>query len=170
LLNIEYRDGKLYLDDVEILKAEDVYINSKTGEQVFKHHYSGIQFYLDNFEYASVYLNKFNDTKMFNTIIRHLSNSTNETALLIARLIHRDKSISDQLENFENPSEEIRWFVDKLIGYHGNRLYNSFLKSLHIIAARIPAQNQQSFMGMEVQDFEDGNVNSAYVSSFQFFL
>ena len=65
-------------------------------------------------------------------------------------IIKNDKNISDQLESFENPSEEIKWFVDRLIGYHGTRIHNSFIKSLNIIAARIPAQNQQSFMGMEI--------------------
>jgi hypothetical protein len=87
---------------------------------------------------------------MFKTILRHLKNSSNDTAILISRIIKNDKNISDQLESFENPSEEIKWFVDRLIGYHGTRIHNSFIKSLNIIAARIPAQNQQSFMGMEI--------------------
>ncbi len=170
IINVTYKDKKHYVDDVEILKAGDSYVNSKNGEEVFKNNYSGIQFYLDNFDYESIYINKHNDDKMFKTILRHLKNSSNDTAILISRIIKNDKNISDQLENFENPSEEIKWFVDRLIGYHGTRIHNSFIKSLNIIAARIPAQNQQSFMGMEIQDFEDNNINSAYVSSFQFFL
>jgi hypothetical protein len=43
-------------------------------------------------------------------------------------------------------------------------MHTSFLKSLDIIAARIPAQNQQSFMPMKVVAFDNPNINTAYVS------
>ena len=43
--------------------------------------------------------------------------------------------------------------------------HTSFLKSLDIIAARIPAQNMQSFMPMKVVGFENPNINNAYVST-----
>ena len=46
----------------------------------------------------------------------------------------------------------------------------SFLRSLKILAARIPAQSQQSFMSMQVEAFANPDINSAYVSIFQFYL
>ena len=49
-------------------------------------------------------------------------------------------------------------------------MHTSLKKSLDIIAARIPAQNQQSFMPMKVVAWENPNVNTAYVSVMQFFL
>ena len=41
---------------------------------------------------------------------------------------------------------------------------------MDIIAARIPAQNQQSFMPMKVVAWDNPNINTAYVSVMQFFL
>jgi hypothetical protein len=35
-------------------------------------------------------------------------------------------------------------------------MYNSFIEHGKIIAARIPAQNMQSFMAMQIADFTDG--------------
>jgi hypothetical protein len=49
-------------------------------------------------------------------------------------------------------------------------MHTSFLKTLNIVAARIPAQNQQSFMAMEVEAYDNPDINSAYVSTYQFFL
>ena len=49
-------------------------------------------------------------------------------------------------------------------------MHTSLLKSLDIIAARIPAQNQQSFMPMKVVAWDNPNINTAYVSVMQFFL
>ena len=56
---------------------------------------------------------------------------------------------------------------NKLKGYlreQSKKIHTSFLKSLDIIAARIPAQNQQSFMPMRVVAFDNPNINTAYVS------
>jgi hypothetical protein len=44
------------------------------------------------------------------------------------------------------------------------------MRSLKIIAARIPAQSQQSFMSMQVEQFANPDTNNAYVSIFQFYL
>jgi hypothetical protein len=48
---------------------------------------------------------------------------------------------------------------------NGLAKHSSFLKSLEVIAARIPAQSMQSFMGMKVVAFEDTDTNNAYVSN-----
>ena len=41
-----------------------------------------------------------------------------------------------------------------------NDMRTSFLRSLEIIAARIPAQSQQSFMSMQVEQFDNPDINS----------
>lgn len=46
----------------------------------------------------------------------------------------------------------------------------AFLKSLEVVAARIPAQSRQSFMSMKVEGFGDLDENAAMVSIFQFYL
>jgi len=50
----------------------------------------------------------------------------------------------------------------------GHQLHTSFLKSLEVVAARIPAQSMQSFMPMKVAAFEAPDINTAYVSTAQF--
>ena len=52
----------------------------------------------------------------------------------------------------------------------GQEIYNSWLLSLKVIAARIPAQSQQSFMAMDVVGYENADINNAYVSSMQLWL
>ena len=52
----------------------------------------------------------------------------------------------------------------------GRELHSSFDKSLDIIAGRIPAQSQQSFMPQRVVAFDNNDINTAYVSTFQLFL
>ena len=52
----------------------------------------------------------------------------------------------------------------------GQEIHNSWLLSLKVIAARIPAQSQQSFMAMDVVGYENADINNAYVSSMQLWL
>lgn len=56
------------------------------------------------------------------------------------------------------------------ISQEGLRVHASFLKSLDVIAGRIPAQSQQSFMPQKVAAFTNSDINSAYVSVFQLFI
>ena len=56
------------------------------------------------------------------------------------------------------------------ISQEGLKVHASFLKSLDVIAGRIPAQSQQSFMTQKVAAFTNSDINSAYVSVFQLFI
>ena len=56
------------------------------------------------------------------------------------------------------------------ISREGLKVHASFLKSLDVIAGRIPAQSQQSFMTQKVAAFTNSDINSAYVSVFQLFI
>lgn len=56
------------------------------------------------------------------------------------------------------------------ISQEGQKVHASFLKSLDVIAGRIPAQSQQSFMTQKVVAFTNSDINSAYVSTFQLFI
>lgn len=60
-------------------------------------------------------------------------------------------------------------FYSKVVN-HGRAKYASFLKSLDIVAARIPAQALQSVMAMKIAAFANEDVNNAYVSNLQLFL
>ena len=50
----------------------------------------------------------------------------------------------------------------------GHEIHTSFLQSLKVVAARVPAQSMQSFMPMKVVAFEAPDINTAYVSTAQF--
>lgn len=52
----------------------------------------------------------------------------------------------------------------------GAKKYAAFLKSLDVVAARIPAQSMQSFMAMKVVMYENPDLNNAYVNNLQLFL
>ena len=79
--------------------------------------------------------------------------------------IDLSKMSSEQIED-----EIARSYPLQLIHKKANYTHTSFLKSLDIIAARIPAQNMQSFMPMRVVGFENPNINNAYVSTTQLWL
>ncbi len=82
----------------------------------------------------------------------------------------RNRAIS-QLSLRANAREpnELRYLREEFI-QEGRELHASFDKSLDIIAGRIPAQSQQSFMPQRVVAFDNNNINTAYVSTFQLFL
>jgi hypothetical protein len=61
-------------------------------------------------------------------------------------------------------------YLNSLVSKISNELYASFIKSLNIVAARIPAQSMQSFMPMKVIGFDNPDVNTAYVSTAQIWL
>lgn len=48
--------------------------------------------------------------------------------------------------------------------------HTSFLKSLDVVAARIPAQSMQSFMPMKVVAYDNPDINTAHVSTMQILL
>ena len=51
-----------------------------------------------------------------------------------------------------------------------DEIYQSFVSSCRIMAARIPSQNQQSFMSMKIALFDNSGLNNAYVNSMQQWL
>ena len=85
---------------------------------------------------------------------------------LIASLEKYDKK-SQEYKDISNKINKITRSVEFI---NGREKHNSFIESLKIIAARIPAQNMQSFMGMKVVGFSNGDRNTAYVSDLQIFL
>lgn len=60
--------------------------------------------------------------------------------------------------------------ICRIILKNGRELHTSFNASLDLIAGRIPAQSQQSFMTQRVVAFDNSDINTAMVSTFQLFL
>lgn len=87
-----------------------------------------------------------------------------------------ENSLKDKLNRIKNNTAteqdklDIKRIQKDAIFRNGRAMYNSFMESLKVIAARIPAQNMQSFMAMKCVAFSNGDKNTAYVSDLQIFL
>ena len=90
-------------------------------------------------------------------------------------------AIDDSMEAYGDPLDtaiqniqnvELSDINDSPIGQYflnrGHEIHTSFLQSLKVVAARVPAQSMQSFMPMKVVAFEAPDINTAYVSTAQF--
>ena len=60
--------------------------------------------------------------------------------------------------------------ICRIILQNGRELHTAFDESLNLVAGRIPAQSQQSFMAQRVIGFDSSDINTAMVSTFQLFL
>lgn len=166
-------DNVVPFKNVKYSKQIGQYIDTTTKKPVTLEKNSGIQFYLDNFDYFTININHAADDANFQNIINRASISKNRTARRVSGLLKgkieekRKKAI--KLNNYDkildDNSGDFQHLRDK-----ANRMRTSFLRSLKILAARIPAQSQQSFMSMQVEAFSNPDINSAYVSIFQFYL
>ena len=149
------------------------YMTTDTKEVVTLKSGSGIQFYLDNFDYFTININSEADDTNFLNIRNRAGVSKNAMARKVSEKlrgqIKEKKAIAKRLNDYEKlletKGDDAQHLVEK-----ANQMRTSFMRSLKIIAARIPAQSQQSFMSMQVEQFANPDTNNAYVSIFQFYL
>jgi len=78
--------------------------------------------------------------------------------------------LKDYVDSILDPKLDVAEEFNKVLNNFKLELKSSFLKSLEVIASRIPAQTLQSFMSMEVVGFTQMETNVAYVSHIQTFL
>lgn len=83
----------------------------------------------------------------------------------LKKLIQNANGDYSFLDEFKTRSKALLNIINQ-----GREIHTSFLKSLNVLAARIPAQCHQSFMAMKVVGFEESGVNNAYVSRMQIWL
>lgn len=159
----------------DIKKVHGITIDWKTDEEI--HMDSPFTFYLDNLNYNFVNLNEnCSDAELLNLLDTARSSKSKKANSFAKRLT----KIGD--------SEKQRDYLYKLTKYEdlikgdtknpaylalqkeSRQIWTSFMKYLENVAARIPAQSQQSFMAQRVAMFENTDTNNAYVSKFQFFL
>ena len=136
----------------------------------------------------SRFSNSEEDVKRMQDIVDKLKNSTTNNG---RRFIRTFTDRNGKIKNFSTLKKRNRMFadlkesilesnestgdkdLDRLvaeISQEGLKVHASFLKSLDVIAGRIPAQSQQSFMTQKVAAFTNSDINSAYVSTFQLFI
>lgn len=161
--------------DIEIIVTSSKKLKGNTTQ-------SGITFYLDSFKYQSIHIseaiaagirNDITERPKFDDMLNMIAASNNSTAnkwLSAFKLedgwVENRVQLNVELNTFSNISDKLQ----SILKEQARIVHSSLLKSLEVIAARIPAQNQQSFMPMRVIAWENPNINTAYVSIMQFFL
>lgn len=162
-----------------------IWTDQNTGIQLKRRYDSGLQFYLDSLDYNSFSISRACSDLEFSDLLEKAQNSSNRAASKLAERIaklgegKKDKQkiiaqrrLVNKMNNYNAMLEdaELKDFAMIHLKELGEQMYTSFLRSLEIIAARIPAQSQQSFMSMQVEAYDNPDINSAYVSLFQFYL
>ena len=70
--------------------------------------------------------------------------------------------LKESLYNGSNYEPKLK--ILKTLLKSGQEIHSSFIKSLDVLAARIPAQCHQSFMAMKIVGFDNSGANNAYVN------
>lgn len=159
----------------DIKKVRGITIDQKTGEEI--HLDSPFTFYLDNLNYNFVNLNaNCSEAELLNLLDAARSSKSkkaNNFAKRLAKIGNYDKQVDylDELTKYEDLIKgDTKNPAYLALQKESRQIWTSFMKYLENVAARIPAQSQQSFMAQRVAMFENTDTNNAYVSKFQFFL
>lgn len=131
------------------------------------------EFYVKNASYATLNCStKYNYDTFYNILKRNMKHRAVrdfKNAIDDSMKTYGD-SLDNAIYNIQNVG--ISDIKDSPIGNYflklGHEIHTSFLQSLKVVAARVPAQSMQSFMPMKVVAFEAPDINTAYVSTAQF--
>lgn len=144
-------------------------------------------YYLDNNNYHNIRLSDtvVKDSHKLDSIKTQLELSSKKSVKSFLDFISKvnsnvllknniEKSINEALKNVDNIEfKEVKTYNDFIIKNmmdSARKIHTSFMKSLEVLAARIPAQSMQSFMPMETVAFIKADTNDAYVSRWQIWL
>ena len=159
----------------DIKKIRGITIDQKTGEEI--HMDSPFTFYLDNLNYNFINLNaNCSEAELLNLLDAARSSKSrkaNNFAKRLTKIGDYDKQVDylDKLTKYEDLIKgDTKNPAYLALQKESRQIWTSFMKYLENVAARIPAQSQQSFMAQRVAMFENTDTNNAYVSKFQFFL
>lgn len=184
-------DGRTYRVDsngntmYELTKDTEIYTDNLGHEVIVT---DNLNTYIENLHFDSIKLSnslrtrpsivdsllkgfkrsKKKQVKQFNRYVTAYGNSANS----VLQLNQEYHSVS--LDNYESlitidPVTGKRVSTNPIIK-EGWAKHTSFLKSLDIVAARIPAQSMQSFMPMKVVAYDNPDINTAHVSTMQILL
>lgn len=161
-------DTQWVIDEVQSAEAEIVKLkrNKKTPPRRIRDLVNYIELLRD---YDTAVIS--GDVEAATTILKSIKNKNvdfNNLDLLLKEKLDaeldtrkNDRGLNKILSTIEN---SILRNLTKKNRTLSERLYVSFKKSLEIIGARIPGQDLQSYMGMEIVHFLNGQANAIYVS------
>ena len=143
-------------------------------------------FYIDNTDFSILNINSWCNDDEFGNILNTLSHCKSQYVRNFANRFEKNdkegtwvtktkhETWSDYMAKYENIEELYNngsnVYTIQKIKREGSRMMTSFIKQLDVVAARIPAQSQASFMPMHIESFENPDTNNAYVNIFQFYL
>ena len=175
LYRVDEKDDIMY----EMLPNTEIWVDGKGKEVIVT---DSIPEYINNLSFDSIKLSNrlITRPKFVLNLIKQLSKSKKPVVKRFYRYVtayqeHSVNKVADILGlNEELHSINLKnWSTlpetDPII-VSGREKHTAFLKSLDVIAARIPAQSMQSFMPMRVVAYDNPDVNTAYVSTLQILL
>lgn len=153
----------------EVSDDFELWIDDKGNEVIATDNF---EFYLNNTSFESIQFSSILKDRLiiFENVLSQIHKSTNKVAKYFYRFInYREKQ-----RNFEDTFNRSVIYDDvnknpKLLKSLREK-HTSFLKSLYVVAARIPSQSMQSFMPMKVVAFDNPDINTAHVSTLQILL
>lgn len=157
----------------EMQKGDDVFVDNQGNEVIVT---NNPNFYINTLSYSLIQLSSNLSDQEFITYTNFLQESNNKIAETYSRqLLKQGEDASNiklqnqllnryNLKNYQSLSE------DNPLITMGRNIYNSFVRSLDIVATRIPSQSQQSFMPMKVVAYTNTDTNQALVSAYQILL
>lgn len=163
-----------------------ILVDINTGNEVTLE--SPLQFYIDNTDFSILNINQFCSDDEFGSLLDTLKLCKSQYVRNFAdrfeeKVVNNKKTYItkktkkawydymakyENIEQLYNSGSDI--YLLQKIKREGSRMMTSFIKQLDIVAARIPAQSQSSFMPMHIESFENPDTNNAYVNIFQFYL
>ena len=176
-----YLDGKTYRLDsdqnimYEITPDTEIY-QDKLGNEVIVS--DDLEFYINNLQYDSIKLSDSLVTapSLVRTITDLFKKSSNKVANSFYKYItsygNQPKDVLRMNTDYHliNLDNYQQFGPTHPIVRQGRNKHTSLLKSLDIVAARIPAQSMQSYMPMKVVAYDNPDINTAYVSTYQILL
>ena len=160
-------------------ESDSIYTDANGNEVIVT---KNTQFFIDAFKYHTLRVSdvtavsdniekilqpiKSSDSKVAKSFVKYLGNGVPADVIT-----YSNKITKESIEALrKNPNAKIEDKIVDNIKDKAAQIHTSFIKSLDVLAARIPAQSMQSFMPMRVVAFDESNTNSAYVNYFQFWL
>lgn len=159
----------------KITSDTEIYTDSLGNEVIVS---DDLEHYINELKYDSVKLseNLIDFPSIIDSTCKALRKSVNKNARSFGRYImsggntaqdilgSNEEYHSVTLENYQQEPD-----TNPIIRA-GREKHTSFLRSLDIVAARIPAQSMQSYMPMKIIAFDNPDINTAYVSTYQILL
>lgn len=159
----------------KITSDTEIYTDSLGNEVIVS---DDLEHYINELKYDSVKLseNLIDFPSIIDSTCKALRKSVNKNARSFGRYIMSGGNTAQDIlrSNAEYHSVTLENYQQEPdtnpIIRAGREKHTSFLRSLDIVAARIPAQSMQSYMPMKIIAFDNPDINTAYVSTYQILL